>query len=121
MKVIDHKQGEYTLLDLTTNKEKRYHSTQIKTIFFNPLRTIPTDVSRKDYFEFFIETISQHSGDIKRLSTLIFKVKWLGYDETYNSWEPWANIGEMKILHLYLIVNNMKQTIPNKFKDNYPN
>jgi hypothetical protein len=33
MKVIDHKQGEYTLLDLTTNKEKRYHSTQMKPFF----------------------------------------------------------------------------------------
>ena len=121
MKVIDHKQGEYTLLDLTTNKEKRYHSTQMKPFLFNPLRTNPTDVSRKDYLEFFIETILQHTGDIKRLSTLQFKVKWLGYDETYNSWEPWANLREMEILHQYLIVNNMKQIIPNKFKANYPN
>jgi hypothetical protein len=88
MKVIDHKQGEYTLLDLTTNKEKRYHSTQMKLFLFNPLRTNPTDVSRKNYLEFFIETILQHTGDIKRLPTLQFKVKWLGYDEIYNSWEP---------------------------------
>jgi hypothetical protein len=49
MKEIDHKQGEYTLLDLTTNKEKRYHSTQMKPFLFNPLRTNPTEVSRKDY------------------------------------------------------------------------
>jgi Integrase zinc binding domain len=28
---------------------------------------------------------------------------------------------KMEILHLYLIGNNMKQIIPNKFKDNYPN
>jgi Chromo (CHRromatin Organisation MOdifier) domain len=121
MKVIDHKHGEYTLLDLSTNKEKRYHSTQIKPFLFNPLRTNPTDVSPKDYLEFFIETILQHSGDIKRLSTLQFKVKWLGYDEIFNSWESWANLKEMEILHLYLIANNMKQMIPNQFKDNYPN
>jgi hypothetical protein len=69
-KVIDHKQVEYTLLDLTINKEKRYHSTQMKPFLFNPLRTNPTDVSRKDYLEIFIETILQHTGDIKRLSTL---------------------------------------------------
>jgi hypothetical protein len=84
MKEIDHKQGEYTLLDLTTNKEKRYHSTQMKPFLFNPLRTNPTDVSRKDYLEFFIETVLQLTSDIKRLSTL----QWLGYDETFNSWEP---------------------------------
>jgi hypothetical protein len=40
-------------------------------------------LSRKDYLEFFSETILQHTGDVKRLSTLQFKVKWLGYDETY--------------------------------------
>jgi Chromo (CHRromatin Organisation MOdifier) domain len=80
----------------------------MKPFLFNPLRTNPTVVSRKDYLEFFIETILQYNGDIKRLSTLQFKVKWLGYDETYNSWEPWANLREMEILHLYLIVNNMK-------------
>jgi hypothetical protein len=73
MKVIDHKQGEYTLLDLTTNKEKRYHSTQMKPFLFNPSRTNPPDVSRKDFLEFFIETILQHTGEIKRLSTLQFK------------------------------------------------
>ena len=99
MKVIDHKHGEYTLLDLTTNKEKQYHSTQMIKFHFDPTRTDPTDVSRKDYLEFFIETILQHTGDPKWLSTLQFKIKWLGYDESYNSWEPWANLREMEILH----------------------
>jgi transposase InsO family protein len=121
MKVIDHKQGEYTLLDLTTNKEKLYHSTQMRKFLFDPIRTNPTDVSRKDYLEFFIESILQHKGDPKRLSTLEFKIKWLGYDDTYNTWEPWANLREMEILHQYLMVHNMRQTIPNKFKGNYPN
>jgi transposase InsO family protein len=78
MKVIDHKQGEYTLLDLTTNKEKRYHSTLMIPFLFHPLWTNPTDVSRKDYLEFFIETTHWW---YQRLSTLQFKVKWLGYDE----------------------------------------
>ena len=120
MKVINNKHGEYTLLDLTTNKERQYHSTQIKQFVFNPLRTNPTDVARKDYLEFFIETILQRSGDITKLSTLQFKIKWLGYDATYNSWEPWANLREMEILHKYLIVQNLRHLIPIQFKDNYP-
>jgi hypothetical protein len=119
MKVIDQQKGEYTLLDLTTNKEKQYHSTQIKKFLFDPMRTNPSDVSRKDYLEFFIESILQHRGDPKRLSTIEFKIKWLGYDETYNSWEPWANVRELGILHEYLIVNNMRKIIPKKFKENY--
>ena len=119
MKVLQNKNGEYTLLDLTTKKEKLYHSTQMKKFLFDPIRTNPTDVARKDYLEFFIESILQHKGDHKKLSTLEFKIKWLGYDETYNSWEPWANLREMEILHQYLIAHNMKQIVPNKFRENY--
>ena len=78
IKVINHKHGDYTLLDLTTNKEKQYHSTKIKQFLLNPLRTNPTDVAKKYYLEFFIEEILQ--GDITKLSTLQFKIKWLGYD-----------------------------------------
>ena len=120
LKVIDFKQGQYTLLDLTTNKEKEYHSTQMKEFIFNPLRTIPSDVSRKDYLEFFIETILSHSGNPKRISTLKFKIKWLGYDDTYNSWEPWSSLRQMEILHKYLIEHNMSNIIPRKFRENYP-
>ena len=120
LKVIDYKQGQYTLLDLTTNKEREYHSTQMKQFLFDPLRTTPADVSRKDYLEFFIESILSHSGNPKRISTLQFKIKWLGYDETYNSWEPWSSLREMEVLHLYLIEHNMSNIIPRKFKINYP-
>jgi hypothetical protein len=38
-------------------------------------------IARKDYLEFFIETILAHRGDPKKLSALQFKVKWLGYNE----------------------------------------
>ena len=47
LKVIDYKQGQYTLLDLTTNKKKDYHSTLMKQLLFDPVRTTPSDVSRK--------------------------------------------------------------------------
>jgi hypothetical protein len=66
MNVIDY-EGGHNLLDLTTNEEKRYHSTQMRNSLFDPLGTNPTDVYRKDYLEFFIETSLQHTDDSKRL------------------------------------------------------
>ena len=92
MRVMKSNRGQHTLLDLTTNKEKEYHSTQLKKFIFNPARVSPSDVARKDYLEFFVESILSHKGNIKMLSTLEFKVKWLGYDETHNSFEPWKNL-----------------------------
>ena len=77
-----------SLLDLVTNKEKMYHVTQLKQFIFDAYYTDPTDIARRDYLEFYVEKILSFKGDIKRVSTLTFLVKWLGYDETHNSWEP---------------------------------
>jgi hypothetical protein len=68
---------------------------------------------------FFIETILEHTGDTKRLSTLQFKLKWLGYDETFNLWEPWANFREENSTPI-LYCKQYEANIPKKFKANYP-
>jgi Chromo (CHRromatin Organisation MOdifier) domain len=147
MKVIKSLKGQYTLLDLiephtnliccshvveswfssyselhrdlTTLKEKEYHSTHLKEFIFNPNRVSPLDVARKDYLEFFIEEILHHTGNTNRLSTLNFKVKWQGYDDTYNSYEPWKNLRSTEQLHLYLIRQNLKHVIPKQHQASY--
>jgi transposase InsO family protein len=119
MKVIKSIKGQYTLLDLTTLKEKEYHSTQLKEFIFNPARVAPLDVARKDYLEFFIEKILHHTGNTNRLSSLNFKVKWQGYDDTYNSYEPWKNLRSTEQLHLYLIRQNLKHLIPKQHQASY--
>jgi hypothetical protein len=119
MKVIKSLKGQYTLLDLTTLKEKEYHSTQLKEFIFNPNRVSPLDVARKDYLEFFIEEILHHTGNTNRLSTLNFKVKCLGCDDTYNSYEPWENLRSTEQLHLYLIRQNLKHLIPKQHHASY--
>jgi hypothetical protein len=119
MRVINSQRGTYRLLDLTTNKEKDYHVTQIKQFLFDPRRTDPLDVARKDYLEFFVEAVLSHTGQIDKVSTMRFHVKWLGYDESHNTWEPWANLRDMEILHIYLIEKNLRRLIPLKFQDNY--
>jgi hypothetical protein len=119
MRVINSQRGTYRLLDLTTNKEKDYHVTQIKQFLFDPRRTDPLDVARKDYLEFFVEAVLSHTGQIDKVSTMRFNVKWLGYDESHNTWEPWANLRDMEILHIYLIEKNLRRLIPLKFQDNY--
>ena len=103
MRVLGCTQGEYTLLDLTTNEMKQF--------LFNPMRTDPVDGVREDYLEFFIETILAHQGDPKRLSTTKFRVKWLTYNESHNQWERWKYS-----IDRYLIQKNLRQIIPKNFK-----
>jgi hypothetical protein len=70
------------------------------------------DVARRDYLEFFVEKILDMTGDVKKVSTLSFLVKWFGYDKTYNTWERWKNVRITDKVHLYLRANNMKKLIP---------
>ena len=77
------------------------------------------DIARRDHLEYFIENILGFEGNIKRVSTLRFHVKWLGYDESYNSWIRWKNLMDTEQLHKYLISVNLRHLIPRKFHLNY--
>ena len=89
LRVLSNKKGEYTLLNLITLKDVKYHMSQLKTFLFNPLHTDPTDVARRDYLEFFIEEITEMRGNISSYGALEFEVKWLNYPSDSNTWEPW--------------------------------
>jgi hypothetical protein len=69
----------------------------------------------RDRDEFYVEKILAHHGDIGRLKILAFHVKWRGFDEFFNSWEPWKILRETEILHRYLIIHGLqKLMIPSK-------
>jgi transposase InsO family protein len=116
LRVISNHFSHYTLLDLVTNKEKVYHITDLKDFFFDPSIHDPLDIARKDYLEFFVEKVLAHKGDPRRKKSLEFHIKWLGYESSYNSWEPWHNFKDVEFLHDYLRDNNMSFLIPKKFK-----
>ena len=81
--------------------------------------TDTVDIARRDHLEYFVENILAFKGDIKRVSTSRFHVKWLGYDESHNSWERWNNLMNTEQLHKYLISVNLRHLIPRKFHLNY--
>ena len=97
-----------------------YHVTQLKQFKYDLQNTDPTDIARRDHLEFFVEEILSFKGDVKRVSTLTFRVKWLGYDESHNSWEPWKQLMNTEKLHEFLIKVNLRNLIPRKFLLNYP-
>ena len=119
MRVVSNDLSEYTLRDLVTHKELKYHLTQIKPFHFDPILIDPTEIARRDYLEFFIEEILDMHGDIKLLRSLTFHVKWLNYPHESNTWEPWVNIRKAEKLHKFLILKNLRHLIPREFKANY--
>ena len=47
---------------------------------------------------------------------LEFHVKWLNYDESHNTWEPYAALRDTAQLHEYLRLHKLEKLIPQKFK-----
>ena len=119
LRVVSGAHSQFLLLDLVTHKEKVYHVTDMKPFLFNPALTDPLDVSHRDYLEYFVESIIEHRGNNKsRKTDLQFLVKWKGYEDDHNSWEPYANLREVAVLHEYLKVHRMHSQIPLKHRNN---
>ena len=86
----------------------------------HPERVNPQDIARRDYGEYFVEEIIAHRGNIKRTTQVEFKVKWLGYEEEDNTWEPYKFLRLVPKLHEYLRgvqgVKGIKNLIPKEFR-----
>ena len=75
----------------------------IKIFNYDPSLGIPADTARRDYMEDFVEKVLSHTGDSKKPTTMSFHVKWLNYDNSHNTWEPWKNLRLCEALHVYRI------------------
>jgi Chromo (CHRromatin Organisation MOdifier) domain len=118
-KVVSFLLSEYTLLNLITKKTRTVHASRLKLFVFDPAMHDPMDTARnssrlhcRDYTEFFVESILPHTGNPRKVSTLLFHVKWLNYPSSANTWEPWANLRSCEPLHVYLRANAMQRLVP---------
>jgi transposase InsO family protein len=116
MQVMSGRNSRYLLKDLVTHKEKEYHVSDMKPFKFDPSTTNPLDIARRDHLEFFVEKVFGHRGDLKFRKDIEFHVKWLNYDESHDSWEPYAALRDTAQLHEYLRLHKLEKLIPRKFK-----
>ncbi len=114
-------QGDkYSCQNLVTDEIEDYHVTRLREFCYDERYVDPRDIALRNREEFFVEKILAHHGDVGRLKTLAFHVKWRGFDESFNSWEPWKNLRETEMLHRYLILHGWQKLIPAKFRERYP-
>ena len=116
MRLIKGLNSRNILLDLITGKEKDYHVSDMKPFVFDSALVDPHDIARRDQMEFFIEKISDHRGKLSHRKSLQFFVSWMRYDQSYDSWEPYASLRDSDPLHSYLREENLTQLIPSKFR-----
>ena len=114
LKVVGHVGQTYTCLNLVNNKLEDFNINFLRPFDYDVERIDPYDVALRDNQDFHIESVDAHKGDPNRVSTLTFRVKWVGYDEP--TWEPWKNVYKVGALHEYLRNHNMKRLIPKNIK-----
>ncbi len=91
--------------------------------FYHDETINPKDIARHAAGEFFIQSIVDVQGDINPRhnryfkKNLLFKVHWLGYDDSYDTWEPYKELRLNKQFHAHCQSNNLKYLIPNDLEE----
>ena len=114
-KVSSFKGDEYVLQNLVTLRESRHHVQELAPFKWNANMVNPKEVALRDRDNFVVHQILSHTGDLKRLSTLRFKVRWEGYDAADDTYEPWKALRTNRVLHEYLRQIGKSHLIPAAF------
>lgn len=115
-RVVNFVGSKYTIQDLLTSKNFDIHISKLSPFNFDDTRTDPKTIAMDDAQEFVIDSVIAHRGDRSRRGTMEFLVKWQGYSDDANSWEPYSNLRDTDHLLEYLRANKLKSLIPNKHK-----
>ena len=72
----------------------------------------PEAVAIRDQGEFVVESIVDALINDMPKTNWQFKVRWAGYDESYDEWLDWNSLKNVEALHKYLRQNKLAKHIP---------
>jgi hypothetical protein len=114
--VMEKTDSIYNIEDLVSGKRITTHIHNLRPFNYDPARTSPLTVAQHNEQEFVVESILEHRGSRNRRSSLEFKVRWAGFGESCDSWEPYKSLMHVGHLHEYLRTHTMKSLIPKEHK-----
>ena len=112
--VMEKTDSIYVIEDLVSAKRTTTHN--LRPFNYDPAYTSPLVVAQHYEQEFIVESISTHRGSRNHRSTLEFQVRWAGFGETCDSWEPYKALMHVDKLHDYFRANTMKMLILKEHK-----
>jgi hypothetical protein len=124
MVVLSSKGSDYAIRDLSTHVVKHVHVGRLRPFHYDPAVTDPKEVAAADISEFYVEAIIDHMPKgFKRppRAELRFLVKWLGYEASEHTLEPWKNLKTNSVVHAYCRANNMTSIVSKAYDDDESN
>ena len=112
MRVVSSvRQGKITLQNLVTGNTDEYHISRLRPFYYENEDT-PKQTANRDNQEWDVDFIVDHAGDKSSRKTLQFRVRWVGYGENDDTWQPYADLRHNTKLHEYLRTHKMRSLIP---------
>ena len=113
---MDRANSIYTIEDLVKGKHITTHIHNLRPFNYDPDQTSPLTVTQHNEQEFVVESIISHRDNRSKRSRMEFKVRWAGFGESCETWEPYKALLHVDKLHGYLRTNAMKTLIPREHK-----
>jgi transposase InsO family protein len=116
--VVSNDITRYSLQNLVTGDTFDTHVTTLQPFHFDPKVVDPKIVARQAAGEFIVDTIIEIRGTKNPKSRRFYRtglellVKWSGYDESYNSWEPYKELRFNIQFHEFCIKERYQYLIP---------
>jgi len=87
----------------------------LKPFYYDPDYITPLNIAAKDNNEFVLESILDHGED--EGGNMLWKIRWSGYDETEDTWEPFDNLKDVELFHKYcLSIPSLHRYLPKHLK-----
>ena len=113
----------YDLQNFLDSKITSRHITDLKLFFYDPaiVQMSLQDIAIRDRIhEFPVEEVLQHrlkenvdtQARTTRSSDIEFLIKWRGFGDKWNTWEPFKNVRLNEVVIEYLRNNKLKRFIP---------
>jgi hypothetical protein len=111
-RIIKKDGATYKIASLSKGTTQDVHISRLKKYIHDPDFGSPLEVACQDDDYYIVSKILGHKGSPKARSSLKFLVSWVGYDDSSNSWLPYADLKNNAVLHAYLREHNMVSLIP---------
>jgi hypothetical protein len=104
----------YTIRDLVTNKEYEADVCHLKPFYYDPHYVYPLNIALKGTGEFLVDHIVTH--DFSNQTHPLWRVRWAGYDESDDTWEPLPILKDVEQFHTYCLRHRQHRYLPRDLK-----